>query len=234
MPRGDRPPSRAARAPLLERDLYAPVRDLLAAQGFSVRGEVNGVDLLAVRGGETVAVELKTSLNLDLVLQAVERQKVADAVYACVPRKGKAMATRRWASLLHLLQRLEVGLILVPPSTLRAEVLLEAAPFDRAKSRDAAKRKRTALLREFHGRTGDRNVGGVHRTALYTVYRQMALEIAGMLAREGPCTPRRLRELGADPDKTYGILRGNVYGWFERLGDGLYGLTDKGRTAAAE
>lgn len=223
-----------SRAPLRERDLYAPVRDLLTAQGYAVRGEVQGVDVLAVRGGETLAVELKTSLNLDLVLQAVERQKVADAVFVCVPRKGKAMATRRWASLVHLLQRLEVGLLVVSPATGEVQVLLQAVPFDRARSRDAAKRRRSALLEEFSSRTGDRNVGGVHRTGIVTVYREMALETARLLAREGPCSPRRLRELGADPDKVYGILRDNHYGWFDHAGPALYALTAKGRKAVED
>jgi len=218
---------------LREEDLYGPVRDLLVAQGYSVRGEVRGVDVLAVRDAETVVVELKTTLNLDLILQAVDRQRLVDSVYVAVPRKGRAIGTRRWTRLLHLLARLEVGLILVSPTTLAASVVVESVPFDRTRSHDAGKRRRQALLKEFAGRTGDRNIGGVNRRKLYTAYREMALEIARLLAQEGPCKVRRLRELGADPDKVMGILRNNHYGWFEHAGHDLYALTDKGRAEIA-
>jgi hypothetical protein len=222
-----------SRPPLHEEDLYGPVRDLLVSQGYVVRGEVRGVDVFGVRGSETLAVELKTSLNLDLLLQAVDRQRIADAVYVAVPRKGRTVGTRRWARLLHLLARLEIGLILVSPTTRTATVSVEAVPFDRARSREQGKRRRAALLQEFSGRTGDRNAGGVTRRPIYTAYREMALEVARLIAVEGPCKVRRLRELGADADKVMGILRNNHYGWFEHAGRDLYALTDRGRAEIA-
>jgi hypothetical protein len=225
--------SAVPRAPLREEDLYAPVKALLEKQGFKVRGEVLGIDVLAVREESMVAVELKTTLNLDLVLQAVARQRTVDAVYVAVPRKGRTMVTKRWQELLHLLRRLEVGLVLVTPTTGTAEVLIEAVPYDRADSRRQAKRKRAALLKEFEGRKGDRNKGGVNRRGIYTVYRQMAEEIARLLAEEGPCSVRRLRELGAEPTKVMGILHANHYHWFEHLSRDLYGLSEKGRKAIA-
>jgi hypothetical protein len=43
-----------------------------------------------------------------------------------------------------------------------------------------------------------------------------------------PCRPRDLRTLAPDAAK---ILQGNVYGWFERIERGLYGLTSSGRVA---
>lgn len=219
------------KAPLREEDLYAPVKSLLERQGYKVLGEVFGIDVLAVREDAMVAVELKTTLNLELILQATARQRTVDSVYVAVPRKGRAMVTKRWKELLHLLRRLEVGLVLVTPSTGATEVLVEAVPYDRADSRRQAKRKRAALLKEFSGRQGDRNTGGVNRRRIYTVYRQMAEETARLLAGEGPCSVRRLRELGAEPAKVMGILHANHYGWFEHLGRDLYGLSEKGRKA---
>jgi len=41
-----------------------------------------------------------------------------------------------------------------------------------------------------------------------------------------PRRPRDLRTLAPDAAK---ILQGNVYGWFERIERGLYGLTSSGR-----
>jgi hypothetical protein len=60
-----------------------------------------------------------------------------------------------------------------------------------------------------------------------TAYRQQALAVAGVLAGT-PSRPRDLRILAPDAAK---ILQGNVYGWFERIERGLYGLTSSGRIA---
>jgi hypothetical protein len=60
-----------------------------------------------------------------------------------------------------------------------------------------------------------------------TAYRQQALTIAHALAGR-PRRPRDLRTLAPDAAK---ILQGNVYGWFERIERGLYGLTSSGRVA---
>ena len=59
-----------------ESALYAPVKRFLQAQGFEVKGEVCGCDLVALRGNEPPVVvvgELKLRFNLELVLQGIER-----------------------------------------------------------------------------------------------------------------------------------------------------------------
>jgi hypothetical protein len=43
-----------------------------------------------------------------------------------------------------------------------------------------------------------------------------------------PSRPRDLRGLAPDAAK---ILQGNVYGWFERIERGVYGLTASGHVA---
>ena len=60
-----------------------------------------------------------------------------------------------------------------------------------------------------------------------TAYRQQALAVAKALAG-AQCRPRDLRVLAPDAAK---ILQGNVYGWFERIERGPYGLTPSGRVA---
>jgi hypothetical protein len=52
-----------------ESDLYLPLKRFLESQNYEVKGEVQNCDALAVRGKEApVVVELKLSLNLDVVL----------------------------------------------------------------------------------------------------------------------------------------------------------------------
>ena len=45
-------------------------------------------------------------------------------------------------------------------------------------------------------------------------------------------SPAELRSLGTGL-KTYSILRSNVYGWFERIDTGLYGVTARGKAELA-
>jgi hypothetical protein len=54
-------------AVLNEIDLYAPVKELLEQQDYTVKGEVDRCDLAAVRGAEPpVIVELKRRFALSL------------------------------------------------------------------------------------------------------------------------------------------------------------------------
>ena len=69
-----------------ETDLYAPIKLLLESQGYEVKSEIGAADVVAVREQEDpVIVELKTGFSLSLFHQAVERQKITDAVYVAVP-----------------------------------------------------------------------------------------------------------------------------------------------------
>ena len=217
-------PARPAR----ETDLYAPVRTFLAAQGFTVRAEVRGCDVTAVKGEHVVVVELKLGFTLDLLLQGVRRQRVADLVYLAVPRPAKPAHEARLRENLPLLRRLELGLLVVDfrsePAVI--DVALQPVPFERR--RDAKGRR--ALLRELALRSGDDNTGGSTRRSLVTAYRENALLVAAALARFGPLAPRQLRAMGTGA-KTYSILHGNVYGWFERLDRALYRLKPAGETA---
>ena len=69
----------------MESDLYAPVKALLEGQGYVVKGEVRGCDVVGVRGEEPpVIVELKRVFGLSLVLQGVDRLALSDRVYLAV------------------------------------------------------------------------------------------------------------------------------------------------------
>ena len=74
--------------PRTETALYPAVKSFLEAQGFEVKGEIRGCDIVAVRGAEPpilVIAELKLGFNLQLVLQATDRLRTADAVWLAVP-----------------------------------------------------------------------------------------------------------------------------------------------------
>ncbi len=212
----------------LETDLYAPVRDWLTEQGYTVRGEVRNCDIAAAKDGELVVIELKRSLNLALLAQAAVRQRTTDSVYVAIPRPSNR---RRWLgqskAVLHLIRRLELGLILVSTDRRKpaVEVVLHPLPFVRQRRKSSHR----AVLREIERRSGDFNEGGSSRRKLVTACRENAIHIAACLAEIGPLAPRVLRSLGTG-DKTLSILRSNFYGWFERVDRGVYALTAKGRS----
>lgn len=216
-----------------ESQLYEPVRQYWSAAGYLVRGEVASCDVLACLGDELIAIELKTSLGLEVILQAVERQKKCTQSWIAVPKPGsRVLRSKRWRQILHLLKRLELGLMLVDLDTEPAclEVVLIGLPFDRSASQSHAKAARKKMRDEFDRRHGDHNTGGVNRTRLMTAYREQALLVAALLSRTGMASAAQLRRLGSN-SQTYAILRNNHYGWFEKCGPGQYALTGEGQTA---
>lgn len=210
-----------------ESDLAPPVRDYLIAQGYTVRSEVKNCDITAIQGDDLIVVELKRGFTIDLLIQAVERQRIADSVYVAIPSGGETRDrySKRWKGMERLLKRLSLGLILVsfpldkdaPPTV---EVLFH--PIDAGKPRQRTKQRR-AVLREIAGRSADYNVGGSTGRAILTAYREQAIYIALCLETFGSQTPTALRNRGASP-RTQAILHRNVYGWFERLERGVYAL----------
>src|SRR5918995_2961034 len=113
------------RKPESETALYAPVKRFLEAQGFTVKGEVCGCDLVALRGEEPPVVvigELKLSFSLELVLQAVERTAACDEVWLAVGAAGRGRM--RDPRVRKLCRFLGFGLLVVSSSG-AVEVLIE-------------------------------------------------------------------------------------------------------------
>ena len=206
----------------LESDLYAPVKALLEGQGYSVKGEVRGCDVVAVRGDEPpVIVELKRTFGLGVVLQGIDRLAVTDAVYVAV-----GVWPPRLDDVRRLLRRLGLGLIVVSHGD--AAVVLDPGPYLPRRNRRRAAR----LLGEHQRRVGDPNTGGSTRRPIMTAYRQEAERCVAHLAA-GPAHLRTLRAAGDVPNAP-SILRRDVYGWFERVDRGVYGLTPRGEQVASE
>jgi len=212
-----------------EDQLYAPVKALLEAQGYVVKGEVGAVDVMACRGDEPpVIVELKLRFSLSLFHQAVARLAVSDHVYIAVPRPKGRQARRMLRDNLALCRRLGLGLITVLPDG-RAEVHCDPGPYSPRKSR----KKQQRLLREFQTLRGDPNAGGATRHGIVTAYRQDALACAAHLATVGACK-------GAEVARATGVARAtrlmasNHYGWFARVSTGIYELTEAGRKGLAD
>jgi hypothetical protein len=236
------------------------VKRFLEGQGYVVKGEVRGCDVLAVRGGAeggpgepaVVVVELKLTFTLSLVLQAVDRLAVTDLVYLALPGGGSGSAPgsrRRLAfspahpSVRRLCRRLGLGLLAVHAapasagkaagSRERVEVVLDPVPCRVPRKNKA---RAALLLREHARRHGDPTPGGgTGGKPVVTAYRQEALRCAAFLLHHGGGGPLAVAEVrhGATAPNAARILYRNVYGWFEPAGRGLYRLTGEGAEGLA-
>ena len=128
---------------MLETSLYPLVKRFLETAGFRVKGEVDGCDVVAVRDGEPLQlaiVEMKRGFNLDLLLQAMDRMRIADEVWLAVPatRHGRERDPR----VQRLCRSLGFGLIAVDVVRGRIEILAEPGPYRPRPDQ----RRRTRLL----------------------------------------------------------------------------------------
>ncbi|TPP10264.1 DUF2161 domain-containing phosphodiesterase [Rhizobium glycinendophyticum] len=209
----------------METSLYLPVKGFLEKAGYTVKGEVGGCDVVGVSEGDpsvVVICELKLSFNLELILQAVDRAAVADEVWiaARVSAKGKGReADRRYRD---LCRRLGFGMLGIADNGAVSVIVGSVTPMPRTNPK-----RRSRLMREHQKRKGDPAVGGSTRTPLMTAYRQQALGCASLLASG----PLKVRDIRATVPEAAKILQGNVYGWFERVERGVYGLTAAGHDA---
>lgn len=213
--------------PVRETDLYDPVKRFLEGQGYTVKGEVGAVDVVACRGDETpVLVELKTAFSLSLFHQAMERLAVSDLVYVAVPHKSGKAFSKSLKRNTALCRRLGIGLLTVRLKD--GSVYPHADPGPYRPRRSNVKKQR--LLKEFAKRVGDPNSGGATRRNLVTAYRQDALRCLDFLAANGATKAAKVAA-ATGVETARRIMSDDHYGWFERVQTGVYAITPKGEAA---
>lgn len=221
-----------------ESDLYEPIKNYLEALGYDVKAEVKDCDVAAVRGEELIVVELKKGFTLEVVYQALRRQRLADSVYIAVPLPKRGYMAPRYKDTLQLCKQLELGLIFVGFTTAgQPQVDVAVHPQEPKPPRKNPK-KRKVLLAEHAGRTGSHNTGGVTRRKILTVYKENALSVASILKCHGSLKAADIRKLGG-PENTSAILGRNFYKWYAKCettdkGYPSYQVTERGLEALDE
>lgn len=209
----------------METSLYLPVKSFLEKAGYTVKGEIGGCDLVGLSADDpsvVVICELKLSFNLELILQAVDRAAISDEVWiaAKISAKGRGReADKRYRD---LCRRLGIGMLGVSATGDVSIIVASVSPMPRTNPK-----RRSRLMREHQTRRGDPALGGSTRIPVMTAYRQNALSCAAILTA-GPTRVGDVRKAVPDAGK---ILLSNVYGWFERVERGVYGLTEAGNEA---
>lgn len=234
------------RAILKESELYTPIKKHFEVLGYHVRAEVRHCDMVAIQPNEPEAhpiiIELKSSFNVTLLLQAMERMKLSPYVYVAVAKKKSSHSSHSVPALQNLCKRLGLGFLLVtfykrkepfvatichPPNYAeKDEPMYKPKPIKTVKTRAAR------LVREFHARSGDYNVGGVTKQPLVTAYREKALRVVIAL-QTGPLRAATIRSK-TGVDDAASVLQRNYYGWFVRQGRGIYALTPVGYAALTQ
>jgi Putative PD-(D/E)XK phosphodiesterase (DUF2161) len=135
------------------------VQCMFIAMISTMRSEVCGCDLVAIRGDEPPVViigELKLSFSLDLVLQAVDRTAACDEVWLAVGPGGRKRLND--SRVRKLCRFLGFGLLGVSSAGV-VEVLVEPRPWKPRKD----KKRRARLVDEHRKRIRDPAPGGTTR-----------------------------------------------------------------------
>ena len=207
----------------METSLYQPVKAFLEAAGYEVKGEVGSCDVVGLSTSDPdiiVICELKLTFNLELILQAVDRAALADEVWVAARISARGKGREADARYRNLCRRLGIGMLGVSDRGDVSIIVSSISPMPRTNPK-----RRSRLVREHQRRRGDPALGGSSRTPIMTAYRQQALICAEALIN-GPLRPRDIKSMAPDAGR---ILLSNVYGWFHRVSNGVYELTETGR-----
>ncbi len=207
-----------------ESDLSDPVVNYFLKKGYTVKCEVKNCDIVAKKDNELIIIELKKNLNITLLYQALERQKITSLVYIAVVRKKY----KEIKKMKQLVKQLGLGLMLVDinsPNDL--QIVLEPLNIKKRVSK-----KRKYIEKEIENRKLNINKGGVTKQKIFTAYFENSIKIAIILNKEGFKTSKELKNIYNCSENTYSILYNNQYKWFQK-GEkrGEYGISQKGKEA---
>lgn len=216
-----------------EKDLFLPIKKHFETYGYTCDGEVEDIDLYMEKGEESVAVELKMTLDYKSVVQAALRQKVTDIVYIgiCRPRD---LCSKSFKDKIYLLKRLGIGLIVVSPKTRAVEIVSEPIVSELSSFQQKNKGKKKKLSEEFQKRKVKNNIGGVRGTKLITSYRENALLVLDALLELGGEGKTKDVHSISGVEKSTQIMHDNHYGWFQNVEKGVYKVSECGYDALEE
>jgi len=209
---------------MLEKEMYKVIKNHLQNLGFQVKAEVLDADITAIKDDVLIIVEMKNLLNIKLLYQGTQRQRLTDYVYLAIPKPNyKVLRSKGFKEKAHIINRLNLGLMFVDMEKETVETYCDPSDSNIRKDR----KKKIKLLKEFENRYTSFNSGGVTKTKIITSYREKSLIIAHYL-ENAPLTIKQLREL-TDIKNCSSILYKNYYFWFEKVSRGVYQLNDLGR-----
>ncbi len=208
-----------------EYELFPILKNYFTAQGYKVNAEVKDCDMTAVKDDELVIVEMKTSLNITVLYQALERKKMSPSVYIAIPRPKRDYRKMK-LKMKNLISKLDLGLIVIDMVNKGLEVLVEPQvnPSQRINGK-----KKSKLITEINNRSVDENIGGKNRTKVLTAYKELGVALCVVINMEGRVDTKTLREKYGFDIKTTQYLHTNFFRWYKKVGKGIYELSKEGK-----
>lgn len=220
-----------------EHELFYPIASYFEAMGYEVDGEVKDIDILCKKEDTYIAIELKTELNLALLIQGAKRQKMFTDVYVAI-FAPKNLRSRSFQDKLFLLKRLGIGCITVTKRAKAVSILQYPTTVGEGtnvayQSNAHNKGKRKLVEKEFVQRVTKGNVGGVHQQKIMSAYREKALTVLSVMNMLEEGSGKDVKALTGISEATQ-IMYQNHYGWFHRVKKGIYTITPNGKKALDE
>lgn len=205
-----------------EADLYYPIKNFFEKLDYTVHGEVKNCDLTATKDDLLIVVELKTSFNITLLYQAMDRQSITSQVYVAIPRDANK---KSFKNMIKICKKLQIGIIMVAlDSPIKfVEILL----FPTTENTGVRKNKKNRVLNEMLGRSIDINTGGTNKQKIMTAYKEKNIQIACTLEKIGSCSAKILIKEYNCPENTSSILNSNFYDWFIKIDRGVFVISEK-------
>ncbi len=208
-----------------EYELFPVLKEHFVAQGYKVNAEVKDCDMTAVKDDELIIIEMKTSLNITVLYQALERKKLSPNVYIAIPRPKRDYRKTK-LKMKNLITKLDLGLIVIDVVNRGLEVLVhpQVNPTQRINSNKKAK-----LVSEINNRSVDENIGGKNKTKILTAYKELGIALCVVINIEEEVDTNTLREKYGFDIKTTKYLHTNFFRWYKKVGKGTYQLTKEGK-----
>ena len=205
-----------------EVDLYQPLKTFFESLGYTVKSEVNHMDMMCCKEDICLGVELKLDLSLKVMDQAISRLQLLDTIYIAILKPNKESETLKEKK--RIIKALGIGLIYVDKNLEDVKVI-----FDPTKPIQVKKKFAVKLKKEFDQRQLLSNEAGMHQRKVMTVYKEQLLVLLGALYNHSG----KFSEI----KKRYqliniqGKLYKNYYGWFTHTYHGMYQVSEKGLKA---
>ncbi len=207
-----------------EYEMFPMVKSHFEALGYKVNAEVKDCDVTAFKDDELRIIEMKTSLNVTLLYQALERKKITPYVYIAVP-KPKKNFRKSILKMKDLISRLQIGLLIV--DVVNGACASYVEPVEGATQKINVKKK-AKVIKEIGTREVDQNIGGVTKTKILTAYKELGISLCVAIKKEGIVTSKVLREKYGFDNNVNKYLYTNFNRWYERVDKATYKLSKEG------
>lgn len=205
-----------------EYELYESIVKEFENRGYDVYAEVKDCDVVCIKDKELIIIELKLTLNITVIYQAISRFKYSEHIYIAILRPTK-LTLKTYHKMKKLCKMLGVGLILVNLKKNNIDIIIEPTNIHEQKPTEKMK-----IKTEINNINVSTNIGGINKVKINTAYREKCIYLACILQHHHTLSSKELISLYDLDFNPYSILYNNHYKWFKKYSHGRYTLSNDG------